>query len=807
MFRSKSEGLPDLLNYAAVIDDGIILNKDGSLMAGWYYRGSDVSSVTESERNSISAKLNAALAQLGTGYVTHQDAIRMPAKKYADPKDSFFPDPITQMIDRERQAQFEKDDHHYESIYALVLTYMPPLKRQSGIANMMFEEDTSSPTLLSNMILEQFKSQLMEFEDRLSGVISVQRMKGESVTDESGKTHIQDQLLQYLQFCLTGDNHPVNLPPCPMYIDSILGGTPFYSGITPKIGEKYISVIAIDGFPQESFPGILASLDHIPVHYRWSTRFIYMDSLEAIQHLKTYRKKWQQKVRGFSDQLFKTSSGVVDQDAMHMVNDTEDAISEASSNLVTYGYYTSVIILLDSDPQKIEETARDIRRLIQNLGFGCRVETVNAVEAWLGSLPGHCVPNIRRPMIHTLNLADFLPLSAIWPGKKYCSCPFYPPKSPPLLYAATEGSTPFRLNLHVDDVGHTLIFGPTGSGKSTLLAFMAAQFRRYKGASIFAFDKGNSLLPLTLASGGTHYDIAGEGHEYHFCPLGNIKTKQDQSWAEEWITTLLELQGLQITPKIRHEIHRAMNILKKSQSNTLSDFVTNIQDFSIREALDHYTIKGSMGNLLDSESDDLKTSHFQTFEMEELMNLGDKNLIPVLLYLFHEVERRLTGQPSLLILDEAWIMLGHPVFKDKIREWLKVLRKSNCAVILATQSLSDAVGSGIIDVLNESCPTKIYLPNSKAQEKGSREFYDNLGLNDRQIDIISNATPKRQYYYMSSEGRRLFELNLGPIALSFVGASSKEDIKTIKSLRDSYQDQWPFKWLNKRGILYEHFND
>ncbi|NEL41895.1 MAG: conjugal transfer protein TrbE, partial [Xanthomonas perforans] len=103
-------------------------------------------------------------------------------------------------------------------------------------------------------------------------------------------------------------------------------------------------------------------------------------------------------------------------------------------------------------------------------------------------------------------------------------------------------------------------------------------------------------------------------------------------------------------------------------------------------------------------------------------------------------------------------MLGHPVFRDKIREWLKVLRKANCAVVLATQSISDAERSGIIDVLKESCPTKICLPNGAAREPGTREFYERIGFNERQIEIVSSAIPKREYYVATPDGRRLFDM-------------------------------------------------
>jgi type IV secretion system protein VirB4 len=193
--------------------------------------------------------------------------------------------------------------------------------------------------------------------------------------------------------------------------------------------------------------------------------------------------------------------------------------------------------------------------------------------------------------------------------------------------------------------------------------------------------------------------------------------------------------------------------------------------------------------------------------MEELMNRGEKVVIPVLLYLFRKIEKALRGQPALLALDEAWIMLGHPVFRAKIREWLKVLRKANCTVILATQSLSDAARSEILDVLMESCPTKILLPNPEAGKgddagNGPRGLYRLMGLNERQIEIVAKATPKREYYYVSPEGRRLINLNLGAIALSFVGASGKTDVAVLRELENTHGQHWPERWLEKRGVPY-----
>ncbi|RUW04796.1 conjugal transfer protein TrbE, partial [Mesorhizobium sp. M1A.F.Ca.IN.020.06.1.1] len=144
----------------------------------------------------------------------------------------------------------------------------------------------------------------------------------------------------------------------------------------------------------------------MPLTYRWSSRFIFLDDQEARARLERTRKKWQQKVRPFFDQLFQTQSRSVDQDAMAMVAETEDAIAQASSQLVAYGYYTPVIVLLDDNETRLREKAEAVRRLVQAEGFGARIETINATEAFLGSLPGNWYANIREPLINTRNLAD-----------------------------------------------------------------------------------------------------------------------------------------------------------------------------------------------------------------------------------------------------------------------------------------------------------------------------------------------------------------------------------------------------------------
>lgn len=266
------------------------------------------------------------------------------------------------------------------------------------------------------------------------------------------------------------------------------------------------------------------------------------------------------------------------------------------------------------------------------------------------------------------------------------------------------------------------------------------------------------------------------------------------------LSIILSLNGLETTPAQRNVVGHAIISMQASGARTLSEFSVTIQDEAIREAIEQYTVDGAMGHLLDADEDGLALSDFTTFEIEELMNLGEKYALPVLLYLFRRIERSLIGQPSAIILDEAWLMLGHPVFRDKIREWLKVLRKSNCLVLMATQSLSDAANSGILDVIVESTATKIFLPNVYARDEDTAALYRRMALNPRQIEILATAIPKRQYYYVSEHGRRLYDLALGPLALAFVGASDKESVAAIQHLEAKLGDAWVHEWLAGRGL-------
>ena len=392
-----------------------------------------------------------------------------------------------------------------------------------------------------------------------------------------------------------------------------------------------------------------------------------------------------------------------------------------------------------------------------------------------------------------------MPLSAVWAG---------PAENqhldgPPLLYATTASQTPFRVVLHQGDVGHTLIVGPTGAGKSVLLSMLALQFRRYENAQIFIFDKGGSATAATFGLNGEHYQLCGD-ESLCFQPLAHIDNETERAWALEWLCGLLAHEGISIEPDVKDAIWTALSSLATAPEveRTMTGLSALLQSNRLRQALEPYTLKGAHGSLLDADHETIGENDWQCFEMEELMH--QKSLAPpVLSYLFHRLEARFDGRPSLLILDEAWVFLDDPMFSARIREWLKVLRKKNVSVIFATQSLNDIAESDIAPAIIESCPSRIFLPNDRALEPQQRKAYGAFGLNDRQMEIIAQATPKRDYYFQSRNGNRLFDLSLGPVALAFCGASSKDDLKAIAEIASkSTNGEFSVRWLEARGLQW-----
>jgi type IV secretion system protein VirB4 len=811
-FRTRRPGLADLLPWANLADSGLVVTKRGALLVGFYFRPPDSASSTNEMTADVSRRVHEAVGRFGTGWASWTDVASIPADTYPPPDASHFPDPVSRMVDDERRRTFQAEGAHFENERAFLVSYLPPAAQSGKLSDMLYEGvDRETETPLSRTI-EGFQREVHKFVDQCGRIIGLRRMQSYAVEDAFGRRHMQDELVNYLNYCATARANGIMLPASGAYLDTLIGGQEMWTGERPVIGREHVACVVIDGFPAEHHANIVAALNTLPMPYRFSQRMIYLDPQHAVREVLRFEKYWGQKVRGLATAILSQHNAPVNEHALAMRLDARAAASVAESGDGRFGWYSATVILRHESLVELEEMARTVERVINDCGFGSRIETTNTVEAWLGAQPGDTDANVRRPILHTEQLADLLPLSGIWTGHNHAPCPLYDQSAPPLMHAATVGGIPFRVNLHVDDVGHTMIFGPIGMGKSTLLAGIAMQARRYRGMHIWSFDNKMGLFATTKACGGRHYELGGEASP-GLCPLAHLETQGDRTHAEEWLSVCYELQANKpLDPDQRAEIHNAVRRLSEDKDGThrsLTDFLMAVQDKEVRMALQFYTLDGAAGHLLDARNEEIEDSDFAVFETGTLLPMGEKIGLPVLLSMFRSFERSLDGRPALLLLDEAWTVLGHAAWRGKLFEWLRRLRSFNCAVVLATQSLSDAVRSGLLDVLLESCPTKFFLPNPEARKKGTAEqpgpldFYRIMGLNDNQIGIIQTAVPKRDYYMVTPEGARLITFDFGPVALSFIGATSKEDVNHVRRLVEQHGDAWPFEHLKMREVDHE----
>jgi type IV secretion/conjugal transfer VirB4 family ATPase len=785
-YRRHSQRLADHLPWAALIAPGIVLNKDGSFQRTFQFRGPDLESATDSELVGACARLNNVLKRLGSGWALFFDAERIPALEYPQ---STFPDAASWLVDEERRASFQSGERgHYENLYHITLLYMPAPDNVDRLQRAFVETATDESGRDWRADVERFVAETDRALDLLSGVLPQIRALDDA------------QTLTFLHGTVSTRRHAIAVPETPMYLDGILADTPLSGGIGPILGDRHLRTLTILGFPNTTRPGLLDALNHLDFAYRWVSRFICLDKTDATKELTKLRRQWfakRKSITAFLREIITSEpTTLLDSDADNNVVDADLALQAVGGDHVAFGYLTTTVTVSDLDAAKVEEKVRAVERVINGLGFTTIRESVNAVEAWLSSLPGHVYANVRQPLVHTLNLAHLVPLSAVWAGPSRNNHL----DGPPLFYAEAVGSTPFRFSTHIGDVGHMLIVGPTGAGKSVLLSLLALQFRRYPDSQVYIFDKGNSARAAVLAMGGNHQAL-GAGGSLAFQPLRNIHEAPERSWAAEWIWSLLAHERVEITPEIKETVWSALNSLASAPQSerTLTGLSILLQSNALRSALSPYTLEGPYGRLLDAAEDNLTVADIQCFETEALLH-ETSAVLPVLTYLFHRLEARFDGRPTLLILDEAWVYLDNPLFAARIREWLKVLRKRNVAVVFATQSLSDVVRSTIAPAIIESCPQRIFLPNERAIEPQSQEAYRCFGLNERQIELIARAIPKRQYYLQSSQGNRLFELGLGPVALAFCAASSSSDQAVISPIQRQGSARFAERYLRARGL-------
>jgi type IV secretion system protein TrbE len=814
--EKPDRGLPERLNWGALVDErggegearqAIIEQKDGSVLAGWRYFGPDLDADTESGANLLIQQVNHGLLPFVDQWMIHVDAVQVEASGYAP--EGAFPDAVTALIDEERRRDYEHSGQSYETEHYLVVTWLPPRDVYSRVGELVISrpERESADVGFANL-LDRFAESLRKWEERWPSSVKLERLDAEA-------------LLAHLHGCLTGKRHPVALPEDASDLaEYLVGEEHVWTGFEPVVGTRHVRVVEFSRFPLQARPGMLSELTRMGFRFRFSSRLIPLSEAEALRQIRWQTKGHERRQKRLFQQ-FKDAETPgpekdpaqnfhVDQHAVEMAMDSARAAALASSGSVRFCYYTPVLVIMEESRERADRIATELARTLNRKGFTCSTAGINAMSAFVDSLPGHGQYNVRKPLIHSRNIARLLPLTSRWSGPRDNPCRFYPPNSPPLLWGKTDGCVPLRVGTHIDppDVGHHLIVAPTGMGKSFLLNMMLAQFRRYPRARVRYIDNGYSGYALCRAVGGTHYDLcSGRTDAICFQPLRWIDSEADRAKAERWLSVVFDVQGIRMEPELQEAIRTSLLLLARmpTSERTLTTLFYQLQNDRLRSALGYYCADfGNFGQLLDAGHDDLAGGDYQVFELKHLLRFADARIsVPVFAYLFAGIERGFDGSPTYIAVDEGKMAMGDGLFARQLAEWSITVRKDNVMIALATQDPSDLASSPHRAQLMESYPVHFFLPNPRMTEEGVAQ-YRNMGLNEREIAIVRGARPQREIYYKTPRGSRLFDLGAGPLARAILGGvegrSNQELRAEIDALIARDGDTWPAAWLRQRGL-------
>lgn len=791
-YKVKEPALSGLCPWEISVAEGVVLIKGGALCSAYEYVAPDIGSSTEAKIASVAAQFNNTVSQLGTGWTVQFELQRKLNSSYPRGR---FSKLAGQLVEDDRARNFTqmRSGSFYENRYFLIFTMELASEIESKSTSMFYKSGGTVDKKAKDF--EMIRTQVQDFITTTDKSVAIlQTVMGVQKLDTVG-------LFSLCHASVSLDWSRRVLPKdWIMLWDKAVTECDLETSMPMKLGDSYIPVITVMSFPSETFPALFDLLNKADCQLRWSTRFMCLSREDASKRIDAAVKRFHSARKSLGQMIMESvmhvESDRLDSAALQQEADASDAKAELYSGSIGFGDYLSNIMVFDRNLDIAEEKAKYIMGLVQGCGFSAKEETHNALQAFLSMQPGNIYADARSLFMSTTNLSHVIPSSSIWSGMsrndffgEICG------RSLPHLVCGTEFGIPYFLNLNIKDVGHTWISGPTGAGKSTLLGLLEVQFLKYPGAQVIIFDKDRSARGLTMAVGGSYLEPGAD--QTTFQPLAEIDTPEDQRWAADFIEALLVEQKLEITPAVRKSVYAAIKLMSSMsvESRDLTSFMQYVdyQDpvshhNDIADAIEVYTIKGQFGQIFDSRAANVSVKDWTMIEMGALMNMSHAAVTPALLYLFRECEKRFTGRPTMLVLDEAWLFLNNPIFARKLVDWLKTLRKKHVFVVFATQEVADAADSPIGKTIIQQCASKIYLPDEQAFTGALFESYKQFGLEDSEISLLANTSQmlkKRDYMYKSAQGTRVFQLNLDRLQLGII-TTSAEDHALLDELEARY---------------------
>ncbi|MBB5062519.1 VirB4 family type IV secretion system protein [Granulicella mallensis] len=768
----ESAALNDHINLYGFWNDTTFLTKSGDLGMVLQIQGVDYESLDSVEQEYAVKRLEAALKAFDAGFHVYQYLFKsnrpdIPFANYEDPV-------VEAAIDQRRRFFESKREDLYEiEIFYVVMLEGARSKRGVGAAIGRFFHDpagaieelraqftnNSMKTLLTAQIeadLARLDQRVQAFNRQLADFVSI------SVLDKASQLTFLRRLLNYDDCRIAGK------PQSTQFLDyQVVNSNIEAERDHLRVGGHFVRVLTMKEAITETRPLVLDSLLKIPASFMVCTEWTPLPTDKARKEVNKRRRHFNMSKTGFVSQIGNDASKTNPRDVL--VDESKQADIENLGDCLralgdgqSLGDFSLSIVLHGASKQALDQLAGEFTSVFTNADGNLFTETYNQLNAYFATVPGNYALNLRKLYLLNSNYADLSFLFTILPGERrnaHLGTEY-------LAVLETENSTPYFLNLHNGEVAHTLILGMTGSGKSYFCNFLLQNAQKYAPLT-FIFDIGGSFQSLTTIFGGSYLNVGQDTRDFTINPFSLAPTKENLQFLFSFFRVLIEgtEQRYRLDFKEERKLWDAIErvyVLEPGQ-RTISSFVNIIGE--LKERLHRWTEGGQYGFVFDNPEDTLSFSSFQTFNFA---GWGDapEVLEPLLFYVLHRASNEIANPQKLatfkmFLLDEAWLFIKNETIRTYIVQAQKTWRKHNAAMILATQSIKELEESGMLQIVSESCPTKIFLANPEMDRDLYREAFH---LNDTELELIAGLVPPGQMLIRKAQSSKKVQLNVDSVS-------------------------------------------
>ncbi len=762
----------DRLPYAHLVDSDVVLLRDGSLMGALQVPGLLFETEDTDALNAHAATREVMLrSNLDARFVLYHHVIR---RRVSVELEARFDDPLSAHIDARWRQKLSSGSLFVNDQFVTLVRR--PARGKAGWGEKlgrMFKGKATEAEEVDPKDLRSLRSALQAL------AASLGEYGAQPLSDYTGTSgHVNNELLELLSALYNGEMRPVRRPEDGTNIGKMLPYRRASFGLDAMEmrgagGADYASMLSLKDYPDATSPGLLDAMLRLPHEMVVSESF-------APQERQTAREKIDLALRRLRS---------ADEDAQAERADMFAARDELGAGAVAFGDHHLSVLVRESSLERLDDASASVAAALADTGAVAVREDTNLEPSFWGQFPGNENYLVRRAMISTANMAGFGSLHGFALGQAEGN---HWGQAVTLLQ--TTSSTPFFFNFHHGDLGNFSVIGPSGSGKTVVMNFLAAQAQKFKPRTIL-FDKDRGAELFIRGIGG-RYDRITSGEPSGFNPLALPDSPANRTFLRDWLGVLLQAEGPEELQTIAHAVDAAYandsSLRRLRHFKELVSGSRRPQPGDLADRLSAWIEDGEHGWLFDNAKDQLDLSNrVMGFDMTALLE-NPKLRTPVMMYLFHRIDERLDGEPTMILIDEGWKALDDEVFAARIRDWLKTLRKRNALVGFATQSARDALDSRISTALVEQTATMIFMPNARAR---AEDYCDGFGLTEHELALIKSLPAHSRCFLVRQPDASVvvrLDLSGAPEVLTIL-SGRESSVRRLDLLREALGDE-PAQW-------------